>query len=315
MPRPADRQPPNEPAAEAVAERLRQRLLSGLYLRSLRLGEKLPGLRRLAAEFGVDVRTVRRACQLLEREGLVELRARSGIYFAPAAERPRAPLSPRSQWLVNVALEGLSRAIPLSELATRVAEHTRAAHIRVACVECNDDQTAALCGQLQSAFGLTPVDRDVDTLLRAPRPADALRDVDLLVTTPFHAGEVEELARSVARPWLSMEPRSNTFLEIERLLADGPVYFVVRDRRFATKLRKIFANDAHGDRFHALVAEDDDVRRVPEDAPLYVTQLARERLGRAAPARARPASSMFAPASSRELIAFIVAHNLARAER
>src|SRR4051812_36525245 len=124
---PNDRDPNGAPQpVDAVAELLRQRLLSGLYLGSLHLGDRLPSLRRLAVEYGVDVRAVRRAYQLLEREGLVELRARSGIYFAPAAERARRPLSPRSQWLVTVALEGLQRAIRLPDLAERVAQYTRA---------------------------------------------------------------------------------------------------------------------------------------------------------------------------------------------
>ena len=60
-------------------------------------------------------------------------------------------------------------------------------------------------------------------------------------------------------PWLSMDPRANTFVEIARPLSLSPVFFVVSD--------------------------------------------------------ARPASSMFSAAASRELISFIVAHNLARRRR
>lgn len=309
---PVVQKPAGEHGAADLAELMRQRLLSGLYLGSLRLGARLPSLRQIASEYSVDVRSVRRAYQLLERDGLVELRARSGIYFAPAAERARSPLSPRSQWLINVALDGLNRAITLPELADRVAQHTHAAHIRVACIECNDDQTVALRGELERAFGLTAVDRDVDRLLRSSKLDADLADFDLLVTTPFHAGEVEELAARLGRPWLSMESRSNVFAEIARLLARGPVWYLVGDPKFATKLGKIFANIEYGDRLRVAVVGEDDVAAAPPNVPLYVTQLARERLGSALPPHARPSVCMFASGSSRELIAFIIAQNIAR---
>jgi len=288
---------------------LRQRFLSGLYLGSLSAGARLPSLRQIASEYLVEPRAARRAYQLLEREGLVELRERSGIYFAPAVERTRRPLSPRSQWLVNLAADGLARAVPVPELASRVAQFTRASHLRVACIECNDDQSAAMANELTRAFGLAAVPFEVDALLACSDPNEALGDIDLLVTTPFHAGEVEELARRAGRPWLAMSPRADIFGEIAQLLSRGQVYYLVSDSRFAAKLRTIFRNTAHGKRLITLLAGDEHTA-VDPGSPLYITHLARQQLAPHVPKQARPSVCVLSPVSSRALLAFIVASNI-----
>ena len=297
---------------EQVAELLRQRLLSGLYLGSLNAGARLPSLREIADQYGVNVRLARRAYQLLEREGLVELRERSGVFFAPAVGRARAPLSPRAQWLVNVALDGLARAVPVPQLASQVARYTDASQLRAACIECNDDQTAALSIELKRAFGIRSQALDIDALLASKTVGRDLKDFDLLVTTPYHAGEVEELAARTGHAWLSMTPRANIFAEISQLLPRGRVYYGVWDPRFAAKLVKIFRNTAHGDRLVPVVVSEMPLPVDEPTAPLYVTHLARERLGGRLAPHARPSVCLFATEASRTLLAFVVAWNIAR---
>ncbi|NNC32700.1 GntR family transcriptional regulator [Longimicrobium terrae] len=46
-------------------------------------GDRLPSIRALWREMGVDHRVVAQAYRILEDEGLVEVRGRSGVYLAP----------------------------------------------------------------------------------------------------------------------------------------------------------------------------------------------------------------------------------------
>jgi GntR family transcriptional regulator / MocR family aminotransferase len=55
---------------------LRQRVFSGLHLGILRHHGQLPSVRQLARELGANPRVILAAYRSLEREGLVELRAR-----------------------------------------------------------------------------------------------------------------------------------------------------------------------------------------------------------------------------------------------
>ena len=59
---------------ERVARQLAGQMDQGLY----RPGDRLPGVRRLAHQFGVSISTIVQAQRLLEDDGRIEARPRSG---------------------------------------------------------------------------------------------------------------------------------------------------------------------------------------------------------------------------------------------
>ena len=65
--------------ATDVASMLRRRIQWGIHLGLVKAADRLPSLRAAAAEFGVDQRSVLAAYRELEREGIVEMRPRSGM--------------------------------------------------------------------------------------------------------------------------------------------------------------------------------------------------------------------------------------------
>ncbi len=73
---------------ERVARQLAGQIDQGLY----RPGDRLPGMRRLARQFGVSISTIVQAQRLLEDDGRIEARPRSGYYvrvqFWPRPEPP-----------------------------------------------------------------------------------------------------------------------------------------------------------------------------------------------------------------------------------
>jgi DNA-binding transcriptional ArsR family regulator len=300
-----------------LAEALRQRFFSQIHLGVLQPGSKLPSTRELAGELGVDWRVVLAAYRELEREGLVELRERSGIYFAPgrgaAGGNGVRPEDVRVvRWLADVLAEGLTRGVPVPALPDRLHGWTAGLRLRAVCIECNDDQLTALCAELSGDYGLETVAADVDALLAAEELPSHVRRADLLVTTPFHAGEVQAIAARAGKPWVAASLRADVYAEIARLLPAGPVYFVVTDPRFAMKLGRIFAHSAGAANLHVLVAGRDDAGRIPPDAPTYVTRRARERLREAdLLQRVAPEERAFSAASAREILTFIVGANVA----
>ncbi len=60
-------------------------LRSRIGKRQFQPGQRLPGLRDLAAEAGVNINTARVVYQRLEQEGLIETRQGSGTFVAPGA--------------------------------------------------------------------------------------------------------------------------------------------------------------------------------------------------------------------------------------
>ena len=307
------------PRRAAVAEALRQRLFSGLHLGVLREGERLPAVRDLARELGVNPRVVIAAYEQLEREGLVDLRPRSGAYVATAANLAGELLPQSAEWIVDVLLAGFERGIAATQLAERITRATETLRLRAVCIECNSDQMAALCDELRADYGLDTAGVDVADLAlpTLPREVDReLRRADLLVTTPFHVGEVEPVAARLRKPWVALPLRSDLFAEVERFLPAGPVYFVVSDERFAEKLHKIFSTSAGRENLRPLVLDRDRVDGVPSDAPAYVTLPARQRLG-GSPllARALPVARVTASGPVRQLLSYIVRENVAAVGR
>ncbi|MBC8138033.1 MAG: GntR family transcriptional regulator [Fibrella sp.] len=69
---------------EEIADNLRQQIQQGKYP----CGERLPGERALMRQYGVQRNTIRQALSLLQEDGLLVTRARSGVYIQPITETP-----------------------------------------------------------------------------------------------------------------------------------------------------------------------------------------------------------------------------------
>jgi len=70
-------------AYEQIASQIRDAIVSSALLP----GTVLPGVRGLASDLGVNLNTVARAYRLLEDQGFVRIRDRSGVEVAMPAER------------------------------------------------------------------------------------------------------------------------------------------------------------------------------------------------------------------------------------
>src|SRR5918992_2409216 len=102
-----------------ITEAIRRRIVSGLHLGTLAYGDRLPSTRELSHDLEVTPRTVMAAYRDLEREGLVELRPRSGIYVAATHGRG-GMLTQLAGWVVEVLVQALMRNVPPIEFPERV---------------------------------------------------------------------------------------------------------------------------------------------------------------------------------------------------
>ncbi|MBW3656271.1 MAG: GntR family transcriptional regulator [Gemmatimonadetes bacterium] len=300
------------PADISVADALRQRRFSALHLGVLKPGDRLPSVRELARERGTTARLDLAAGRALEREGLVELRPRSGLYVASATSMAGEALPQAADWMVDVLVQGLLRGVPAPAFPERFRRGLTTLRLRAACLECNADQIAALCAELHRDYGLETTGIDTHTLLPGrDMPTHELQAADLLVTTPFHVHEVRPVAQRLNKPLIVLPLRPDLFAEVARLLPEGPVYFVMVDPIFASKLHEIFAATPGAAHLRPLVVGRDDLGEIPPDAPTYVTPLAREQLGQP-PLRPGmlPLARVSDPQAARELLAFIVRANL-----
>ena len=167
-----------------IADTLRQRILSGLHLGTLRPGARLPSTREVAEEFDVAKRTVMSAYRSLEAEGLVELRERSGIFVAEESGGETSMLTQLAGWVVEMLLDARAREIPPIGFPERIRRRLETLRLRAVCVAGNADQLEQICYELEHDYGIRSDSVEV-AQLRAPDAESerALRQSDLLVST------------------------------------------------------------------------------------------------------------------------------------
>jgi GntR family transcriptional regulator len=306
-----DRPVPVDRRGRRITESLRQRIVAGLHLGSLRPGDRLPSLRDVGAEFDADARTVMTAYRQLAAEGLVRLRPRSGVFVQPSAQRDEETLPEVAALVVDVFLRGLSQGIRPSDLRRQARACLDTVRVRVACLECNDDQIYSLCQQAEEDYGLHAV--AVDTADLGPRRplAPGVADADLILTTRFHALEAERLGRRLRRPVLVATLDPAFIHAVNGMLATGRVWWICTDPRFAAKLPTMFP----GAPVKPLVLGQECPNGIPADDVVYATRRARDRL---APAwrggRVITVPRVFSAETARALLAFLVRRNLEAAQ-
>lgn len=294
---------------EEIREALRRRVANGVHLGFLRPGQRLTSAHEVARQHGTDYRVVTAAARSLEQDGLLEVRARAGIFVGRNAARPDAvALAGLGSRLVSLLVEEIASGLPATGFPERVRHCLETVRVRAACVECNQDQLDSICLELCTNFGLDSAGIEIDQL-RTVLPA-SLRQADCVITTSFHAGEVRRVAETLGKPCIIVTLDPAWRAEIMRLLAERPVYFIGIDPRWAAKARAIWGDVAGASNLHPLTLGCDSLEGIPAEAAVMLMPGARHRLaGTDLLERALPPRG-FSRESTREILSVIVQANV-----
>ena len=293
-----------------VLQLLRRRIHRAVQAGVLHPGSRLPSARTLQAELHVDHRVVLAAYRELANEGLIEMRARGGVYLANlSGSRSGVPPLPE-QWIVEVLAHGVAREIPIVELHEWLRRSVETLRLRAVAFESSDDQREGLCRELLDDYGLEASSVDTAIFETGELPPN-VRRADLFVTTARHDTAVRKLAAELGKQCVTATVRPDLISGEWRLLLTSPVYVLVADRRFIPTLERFFSNTPGAGNLRPLVAGEDDLTQIPADAPTYITRRARDRLGDTrVPGRIVPAPRLLSSDAASEIIGFIVRSNL-----
>lgn len=296
---------------EQIVDVLRGRVLRGIQSGALRPGDRMPTSREVAPEFETDYRVVILAYKTLQKEGLVELRPRGGVYVAPRhGGASGASLLPEL-WLAELLAAGLAREIPGPELPEWLERCTATLRLRAIVVASTDDQIKGLCRELRDDFGMVAEGILAETLQADAPPPSHVRHADLILTTGAHADWVRTLAKDLNVTSIVITVRPELLTGEWALLLRRPVYAVVSSPAFGDMLRGFFAKVPGIENLHIVVFGRDDLAMIPEHAPTYVTQQVRSQLGHTRiPGHILPAARTISSESAREIFTFIVRSNV-----
>lgn len=269
-----------------ISELLRRRIVADLHLGRLKPGGRLPSLREIARELGVSIRAAARAYAELQREGLVAVRGRSGIYLI-LPQAVEVDLAAPLDWYAEMLKEAWSRRIPLTEVSELLQQIVQNP-IKVACVESTEDHMVAFCAELEEDFALETmsvhltadgarIGGEVVTLY------DALCATDIVVTTAFHASEVKPVAELLKKPVVIVSVNDTLVDAIERQLEHRPVTIIADDPLCVNRFRECLI-ERFKDCGEMRVASVDEAMSNPaitEGTTALYTRAARKRLNEA----------------------------------
>ena len=278
---------------DEIVDVLRQRIVRALATGSVCAGDRLASTREMAVEMHADPRVVSAAYAKLSAEGLVELRARSGVYVRADAPHARRSLAPPLEAVVEILTQAGMRGYPAPQFVDTLA-NVVSCNLPTVVLATTADQGLGITRELREDFGLDATPVLVDRLRGSSLPP-VLRKAALLVTTKAHTRLIESLSNQLRIKHIVLSIRSDLFESEWSLWHGEPVHVVVLDARFRrivqTFLRESGAESA-AVRVHLASA---DLSRIPTDAPTYVTQAARTYLGKArVPGMIIPPTRLFA---------------------
>jgi DNA-binding transcriptional regulator YhcF (GntR family) len=176
---------------------LESRIRSGLYPE----GARIPTVREMAEQLGVNKNTVVRAYQALERKGYLELTRGRGAFV-----RQRVPATGTldSRWLAQLdrllddaRTRSLTRDALMQEITRSVDRFYGTPGLKIAFVECNAPDIEEMGGQIGAAVGQPLEGVMLNDFLA--QPAELAARCDLIVTTFYHLGEASRALGAAAK--------------------------------------------------------------------------------------------------------------------
>jgi DNA-binding transcriptional regulator YhcF (GntR family) len=269
-------------AEASLEERIRSLIRGELHVNRLSPGDRLPSIRELAREHGADHRGVARVYDRLAREGLVEIRRRSGVFVARTVRT--AELSGTDAWIGRILCEARSRHISLPELSQFISRLVDGS-IQCALLESTEDHIVACEEELARRFGLTVVPFRLrqrgspGRLAERERLGRLLRQVHVAVTTSFHLDEVRDIATQAGTPIIGVSV-SERFAEIvQQRLQKGKITVVAADASYIDRAQAYFGQAIKEGRLRMLPTHDPRATALRPGPDVLFTRAARRRMG------------------------------------
>jgi DNA-binding transcriptional regulator YhcF (GntR family) len=306
---------------EKLFTTIRNHVISDLHTGHLGPGDQLPSVRDWVAQTGANARAVMRVYHLLEQQGLVEVRGRSGVYLAEQMTIGHGVLKETGQWLVeDVLAKAWKRRIRFPDLPRFIQRCTASVRLRCAVLDAMRDQREAVAAEISADFGMEAFPVEIPAagfpladgeLDLATRLGEELRGVDLLVTTTFHAAEVLDAADRLDKPAAIVQFNPLLVSLIERHLEKGPLTFVVLDPRYVERLQIVFGRGVRAVAAHDRAA----LARLDRRAPVVVSRAAQPVVKKLQITNLLPADvPVIAPDCAREIAHWLVHLNLGAAK-
>jgi DNA-binding transcriptional regulator YhcF (GntR family) len=251
-----------------ILDQLRDRIVTGLYFGNWQPGERLPSIRDIADAESVDRKTAAAAYHRLEEEGLVEVKARSGVFLrdehANGSSGRGGPLERlQKRWLKNT-YDG-ARALGL-DTGTVLRLFNAVAEVEstpVPVLEEDEATARTVARELRECAG---IDARPLLLQNAADRLTAFTNPPFAVTTPYYAARIENLLPRI--PLITATLSLELLHDLLARVASGPIVVAVPSDWIARRVESALRQRAPNmDRTRVVVvAADTDLQQLRRDS-------------------------------------------------
>ena len=258
-------------------EQIKGQLLSAIYCGKIRAGDRLPSIREVSDDLGINYKTTRKIYLKLAEENYLEIVKGSGAFLKERSGEASYEQM-RRQAVFNLLGEvsdkarslGLSPAkfsdlldaywtgTDLRELHLAVVDHEEEAYVFSRELELRMKRVRA------RSVSLGDVDSEAARAL--------LRDSEFLLTTSYHLEEVKELARRFRKRLVEIKPSHEIYREVLSAARHENVAIVVRDEDTLHASWDVFMNLYHPSTemkfWIAPISRQDLIEKIVRDADL-----------------------------------------------
>lgn len=283
-------------------EELRHRLVGLLHAGRVQAGDRLESIRKLARDRGIDHRMVAAAYRALEVVGLVEIRGSSGVYVAHQ-DGASGLDGERVRWVTEVLREGWKRGWSRREVG-RIVRRAGVRTLRCACIESNEDHLVAFASELASDFDLSVKEVYVDPDLGSDQiSAASLSDVDIVVTSVFHADLARKLSGTISSSIIVLTIHPEYSARVDARLKSGRTTTVAVDPGYRRRGEEYLKGTIHETNVRLLTLDEADQLGLDLERPdVLLTRAARRRLGLEEFHLIAPPPGVISPASASALL-------------
>jgi len=274
-------------------DQIKGQLLSAIYCGKIHERERLPAMRELADDLGVNYKTIQKIYQRLASENLIEIVQGSGAFLQKRGEentyedmRRRAVI----RQLREVAEKARNLGLSPQEFVRLLENYISGKNLRrlrLAVVD-HEEEAFIFARELQmrlfsEAFAV-PLTEELSEENR-----QVLESSDYFMTTSWHMEEVQQLGKEFGKKVVEIKPSHEIYTEVLTAAQDHDIGIVIQDERTMHASWEIFMQIYHPSTSRkfwiAPINREDLVEKIIEEADLiFVSPMCWDEIRRRTPA-------------------------------
>jgi DNA-binding transcriptional regulator YhcF (GntR family) len=232
-------------------DQVRDQFVNMLHFGVISPGARLPTVRQLAEDGGINLKTAFKIYRALQQAGLVEIRPQSGVFVRSGRGKAEGVYRRSVVDFLNRVESEASRLnltprrlVHLLSLRNGTGDGNAPATTPVICavLECNREQTRMFALELERKLGVRA--EPVEAFAATPPPGldRVLRHADFFATTDYHWEEGARLAQRYRKKILRLRLDPKFLKLILASARKGPFAMIVTDTSIQARFRESFAH-------------------------------------------------------------------------